>query len=708
MHEVYVCMEMLLISAVLAAFSASVTQVLGEDYPYMIGVGRYDITGPAAQVNVFGYSSPARTAEGIHFRQWSRAFVIADAHESSRVVFVNIDAVAGTQILKIKVVEKLNSLYPSLYSYDNVCISGTDTHSGPGGFFQYFLYQIPSLGFVEENLDAMVDGIVSSIQEAHESMRPAKLFYNQGQCLNASVNRSPTAYALNPDHDQYEFDTDKEMTVLKMVNSAGEEFGMISWFAVHGTSMNSSNRLISGDNKGYASMLMEEAMDPGSIAGQGKYVAAFAQSNEGDVSPNINGPVCIYSGAQCDAITSKCADDEPCIAFGPGKDMFESTQIIGERQFITGKALFDWASTEITGPVDYVHAFRNMSNISLLFSDESVKTCRPAMGFSFAAGTTDGGGAPHTFTQGDTVGQPVEVRLIRDLLHKPSHEQVQCQSPKPILLDTGNFNWLYPWQPEIVPLQIMRVGQLVLIAVPGDFTTMAGRYLRENVSNVLLENGFDENIIPVIVGSSNTYSSYVTTFYEYQQQRYEAASTMFGPHTLDAYVQEYNSLAAHLADKSMTVDPGPDSPPNYYDIQQEHLPEVKFDRVPFFKSFGDVKENAKDTYSVGDVAYVSFWGANPRNNLMDGGTFLTVEWKKSDNSWDVICTDSCWETKFHWERPYSPDFVGHTSIVTVEWDIPESTPSGTYRIQHFGHYLTITGKIKPYNGLSREFVVQAT
>ena len=41
----------------------------------------------------------------------------------------------------------------------------------------------------------------------------------------------------------------------------------------------------------------------------------------------------------------------------------------------------------------------------------------------------------------------------------------------------------------------------------------------------------------VIAGLTNTYSSYVTTIEEYSIQRYEGASTIFGPHTLDAYIQ---------------------------------------------------------------------------------------------------------------------------------------------------------------------------
>ena len=50
-------------------------------------------------------------------------------------------------------------------------------------------------------------------------------------------------------------------------------------------------------------------------------------------------------------------------------------------------------------------------------------------------------------------------------------------------------------------------------------------------------------MIPVIAGLSNTYADYVTTKEEYQAQRYEGASTIFGPNTLDAFIHEFKKLA---------------------------------------------------------------------------------------------------------------------------------------------------------------------
>ena len=42
------------------------------------------------------------------------------------------------------------------------------------------------------------------------------------------------------------------------------------------------------------------------FAFQGKFVAAFGQSNEGDVSPNTKGPHCLDTGLPCDTNTSTC------------------------------------------------------------------------------------------------------------------------------------------------------------------------------------------------------------------------------------------------------------------------------------------------------------------------------------------------------------------------------------------------------------------
>ena len=55
--------------------------------------------------------------------------------------------------------------------------------------------------------------------------------------------------------------------------------------------------------------------------------------------------------------------------------------------------------------------------------------------YSFAEGTTDGPGM-FGFLQGTTTDNPFWNK-VRDFLSEPTQEEIECQAPKPILLNTG-------------------------------------------------------------------------------------------------------------------------------------------------------------------------------------------------------------------------------------------------------------------------------
>lgn len=70
------------------------------------------------------------------------------------------------------------------------------------------------------------------------------------------------------------------------------------------------------------------------------------------------------------------------------------------RQFDKAKRLFDAATTKVQGPVAFIHQHVDMSNVVLgVINNRTISTCKPAMGYSFAAGTMDGPGA-FDFQQG--------------------------------------------------------------------------------------------------------------------------------------------------------------------------------------------------------------------------------------------------------------------------------------------------------------------
>lgn len=98
-----------LFSLVLITILSSWRCVLSSSY--LIGMGSHDITGPAADVNMMGYANTEQTAAGIHFRLKARAFIVAEPDGRNRVAFVNLDACMASQIVTIKVIERLKSRY---------------------------------------------------------------------------------------------------------------------------------------------------------------------------------------------------------------------------------------------------------------------------------------------------------------------------------------------------------------------------------------------------------------------------------------------------------------------------------------------------------------------------------------------------------------------------------------------------------------------
>ena len=171
-------------------------------------------------------------------------------------------------------------------------------------------------GFVNSTFTAIVEGIVQSVQEAEDNLAPAALALGEADVEEGGYNRSPTSYMLNPEEERemYEHDHERTMTVLRIDHATApgvvQPVGMFSWFPVHPTNMNSSNVLVSADNKGHASQLFE-AWAGTEAAGQkptaGGFVAAFAQAHQGDISPNVAGALCRAGpaeGRECDPFWS--------------------------------------------------------------------------------------------------------------------------------------------------------------------------------------------------------------------------------------------------------------------------------------------------------------------------------------------------------------------------------------------------------------------
>ena len=155
------------------------------------------------------------------------------------LTLMSLDIAMGDSGVRRSIISQLSSQYPGVYSGDNVAFVGTHQHAGVGGYPENLLLQITSLGYVKQTADAIISGTVLSVKRAHDSLAPGKLSLGNTTILEANINRSPTAYLANPAEERarYQYDQDKEMTVLRFDDMNGNARGLLSFFAVHGTSL---------------------------------------------------------------------------------------------------------------------------------------------------------------------------------------------------------------------------------------------------------------------------------------------------------------------------------------------------------------------------------------------------------------------------------------------------------------------------------------
>ncbi len=129
-------------------------------------------------------------------------------------------------------------------------LHGTHTHSGPGGFAVHPLYDVTTSGYHKDNVQAIVNGIIEAISMAHNNLsKGGRILINEGQLQDANANRGEFAYLANPMEERlkYPHSVDKTMVLLRLQDENGRDVGAINFFAVHGTSMFNTNRLVSGD-----------------------------------------------------------------------------------------------------------------------------------------------------------------------------------------------------------------------------------------------------------------------------------------------------------------------------------------------------------------------------------------------------------------------------------------------------------------------------
>lgn len=704
------------------------TGACAQNREFRFGSGRADITGVVANVTGMGYESPAHVLHGIHTRLYARAFAFESPCNGRRAMLVITDTGMVFGHVRRAVLDEIaaDPALSAAYGADNLLLSATHTHQGPAGYSAYEAHNFFHLGFDADTHAAIVAGIVRALRQAHANLAAhadaAPVRLSVAELLDTNVNRSPLAYAMNPAEERAryrdargrEVDAGKRFVQLSLQRADGSAVGVLNWFGVHPTSLGVSWPYASADNKGIAALGFEKLMNASydeAASGADRFVAGFAQTDEGDASPNIF----IF--------------EQPFAQRGGGADEEESSRIAGTKQLARALELYNRGEA-LRGPVDY--RLFNVRMDAVEVSDPVVlstlthppaldsavkRTCGGSLGVSFAAGAEDGPGptvegiscasspqvldAAVTDVQALAAGKLPPALLSNLVLcnfdAQPLLDQT-CQAEKAVLFPVGPLDL----EPSVLPLQLIRLGNLALVGLPWEVTTMAARRLRATVLDTLRPAGVDT---VVIAGLANEYVHYLTTREEYASQQYEGASNLFGPWSLAAVQQEMRRLAISLRDGTAAPS-GPPTPAKTPGLRR--TPYLPSD-LPGVQPFGAVIEDAAAQYAPGDTAAARFQAGHPRNDPRAGGSYVYAERRNADGTWSVVAQDRDPELLFDWQPLLLPalplDSATGASVATARWRIPRDTPPGTYRLRHEGVAHTALLPAQAYSGASSPFTI---
>ena len=530
---------------------------------FEIGFGKRSITTPPKGEVLMGWGDSKQRADSVAMPIHARALVLKT--ENSIFTLVCLEICFVTQAIRNEVLRRLQSHdTASGWTEDNVLLCATHTHCAPGGHTHDVLYNIPSFGWYPHVFEAYVQGAVDAILDARKSVVQGRIRFAEAAfdlSKKVAFNRSVTAWNENPEVEKFSVEErdralDRNMRQFRFEDLSGNFIGCLNEFSVHCTSVHRDYNVIHPDNKGVAADLLER--DLGGIC-------IFVQGAAGDASPNFQRFVGLAE------------------VRGTDRDDLESARKNGVMQSDLAKQLAETAKTSETLPasLDSAMDYVDFSNIDVdpkdALGQSGARTGPAVIGARALLGTDEGMPTPKIafyaavfFSRAADLVEFLRSKGDRRFLWNADPVQgvkIGClQSGESQIFRARGFeNSLVPemfdhavgtmkrWSkkgllnrpltPQILPIQSVRVGDWVFVTVPSEFTTTAGARLKKSVLEDLNGSWAKRALL---IGYANSYSGYVTTYEEYQVQRYEGASTHFGQWTQGAYQTAFRNLIKKL------------------------------------------------------------------------------------------------------------------------------------------------------------------
>jgi hypothetical protein len=617
------------------------------------GAGKADLT-PRTGYYLGGWTRADRVAQGQHTRLYSRAIVLQRGGKKVALVSIDLFMVPGGMLKQIG--DRLTSRG---FSEQNILISASHTHSGPGGYanFPTLNTAAPSLQTVTDPLSFVrflqpsaadpqlyrfvLEQIEKSIVRADDDRAPAAAGWGSDRIVGLTRNRSVEAHLNNhgivkargdgsaaedPEGPVHTIDPEVDVLRVDKLVRRGRKttsvpIGAFSTFANHGTVTKSSFQFYNADHHGSALRVFEQGVRKAAkVPAKQEVVNVYGNSNEGDQSAGLD-----HSGP--------AGSDE--VGRVEAQAMLRAWKRAGRAASRTPELELRWTRICFCGQqVDGGGKVAEQSEVGLPFLTGSEEERGPLF---------------------DITGQ--EFEDVRSPVDRGDPHGFKAGVP-----GAGDV-------PNHVPLLAVRIGPRLIVTLPGEGTKEVGARIRTAVANAVAGSGIDR---VVISGLANEFILYLTTPEEYDRQHYEGGNTHFGRWSAVLIQQELARLSGTLA----RGEPAP--APADFDPTNSVTPDgPAYDSGAASGTIVDQPTRLYERLSRATLAWQG--GAQGLDRPVDKA-FVTAE-RRDGRRW--VRVDDDLGLAMLWK-------VNAAGRYDVQWEIPREAPVGEYRFRVTAKRYTLT------------------
>ncbi|MBL6447918.1 neutral/alkaline non-lysosomal ceramidase N-terminal domain-containing protein [Fulvivirga sp. 29W222] len=201
-----------------------------------------------------------------------RSKVIFLQNEKHQLLFISLDMIGVSYRFVNSLCKRLK---PLGFERDQLFISGTHTHSGPGTVSRKLLLEFVATDiFQRENYDHIVNKVYESVLKAIDQKEPVKLYQTGFSVQGLQKNK------WREGRKDY---VDREVQLLMLQNSQGQWLGGMVNFAIHGGSLGPENLKYSADVIGAIERNMEKLIASKNTTDARPPTVALFQGALGDV-----------------------------------------------------------------------------------------------------------------------------------------------------------------------------------------------------------------------------------------------------------------------------------------------------------------------------------------------------------------------------------------------------------------------------------------